>query len=568
MSASIFTHMPKPRAALLCGAMAVSVFITGCVTQTAQRAEQGVERAVLETDEELTRLRAEVAEGQRKPLVRSEQSVYVAPGTRVIRPVLPSIFTREVFIAVPTPLPLSLAMDRIAQITTYRVSVADDVQERLRAQNQGASVAATGVSQVNTTGTPLVGAPGAGAPRAVPSIEELAGYPAREQEIKLDMNYSGPLHLLLDRVGTAIGGYWRFKAEEREIEFYRMESRTYKLTAMGEDTTQNSSISNQSGGGGGDGDQTSGSSSVQVNNAYNVMTAIRATLDSLISADGGKYSLSPETGLLMVRDTPTVHDAVARYVGTVNSEMSREVVAEVKVVSVSLRDNDARGINWDAVYASTRGAFGLTTPRTLQGTGTLTAEVLNTATGQLGRFAGSRAFIDALASQGRVSVMHSALARTLNHLPVPIQNANKISYVRSSDQVATPNVGVTSSLELGEITVGFTMVMTPHINDDNRSMTLNLGINLSQLDELITVQSGTALVQAPNRTTRDFIQRVSIVSGQMLVISGFERVINDNTSSSISTDAKRWELGGNTDTNRSREIIVILVTPLVVDSAT
>jgi hypothetical protein len=50
-------------------------------------------------------------------------------------------------------------------------------------------------------------------------------------------------------------------------------------------------------------------------------------------------------------------------------------------------------------------------------------------------------------------------------------------------------------------------------------------------------------------------------SGETLVISGYEGT-NDNSNQSGTGTASMYALGGGYDTNRSREVIVILITPV------
>lgn len=548
------------RLIIAAGAAAITM-LAGCATPAATKSEASTAQHVDESVALLQEARAAQAEKIRRPLVRTEEAIYVAPKQMLIREALPEVFGKRVYFVEPLPLPLSIAAERISLVSGYRVLINDDVYASLKSHQTEQSGAAGNA-------TALLASGGAKGQSSNVDVNSLIGFASREGEISINLNYDGPLTALLDRVASSVGASWRFVPDTGVVEFYRFESHTYPIHAIPGQTTVNSAITNQSGGGSstGGGTSTSGNNQVSMTASFNLFASVKEAVGAMLTKDGGTFTLSPESGVLVVTDTPQVHQRVSDYVKNLNDVMGREVVAEVQVLSVLLSDDDQRGINWDAVYQTASGSLNLLTQPTSTGAGRLTASVLSTASGSAARFAGSSAIIDALAKQGRVSSKTSYTLRTLNHQPAPLQVANKVSYVANSSTTNT-NAGVTTSVDMNELTVGFTLTMIPHVLEDNKSMLMQMAVNLSQLDDLVTINAGQTVVQAPNITSRDIVQRVSMQSGQVLVLSGFERVSNDLTSDSISPNAKAWELGGNLRAKRRRELIVILVTPTILDGA-
>ncbi|HEX7684855.1 MAG TPA: PilN family type IVB pilus formation outer membrane protein, partial [Trinickia sp.] len=129
-------------------------------------------------------------------------------------------------------------------------------------------------------------------------------------------------------------------------------------------------------------------------------------------------------------------------------------------------------------------------------------------------------------------------------------------------------VGSQTSLTPGTVTTGFNMTLLPHMLDDG-TVLMQFYTNLSVLDALQTVSSGGAnplQIQTPQIDTRNFLQRVAMKSGETLVISGYEGAADNSTQQGVGKPSNIL-LGGGYDARRSREVIVILITPLTVRTA-
>jgi type IVB pilus formation R64 PilN family outer membrane protein len=173
--------------------------------------------------------------------------------------------------------------------------------------------------------------------------------------------------------------------------------------------------------------------------------------------------------------------------------------------------------------------------------------------------------ISALSSQGKVRRKTSASITTLNNQPVPVQVATQQGYLASVSTTNTANVGSQTSLVPGTVTTGFNMTLLPHLLD-NGTVLLQFYTNISSLLQLQTVQSGGQQIQTPNVDTRNFLQRVSMKSGETLVLSGYEGT-DDNLAQQGVGKPTNYLLGGGYDGTRQREVIVILITPIMMNGA-
>src|SRR3546814_14442978 len=110
----------------------------------------------------------------------------------------------------------------------------------------------------------------------------------------------------------------------------------------------------------------------------------------------GLSSISPSTGTITVTDRPEVIELIASYLEDENKRITRQVLLNVKVLSVTVSDSDSVGINWNMVYNSLdKFGIGLSTAFTGGGGASESIGILNPSS----RWTGSYMLIDALSSR-------------------------------------------------------------------------------------------------------------------------------------------------------------------------
>ncbi|MCY1546747.1 Outer membrane lipoprotein BfpB [compost metagenome] len=184
------------------------------------------------------------------------------------------------------------------------------------------------------------------------------------------------------------------------------------------------------------------------------------------------------------------------------------------------------------------------------------------------RWGGSKAFFKALSSFGRVSVVTTANAMTLNRQPVPVAITNQTTYlakVTPAPAGASGSAGGTPGLEPGTVTTGFLLNLLPTVLDSN-SILLQFGLGISDLTALVDVPSGDQKIQAPEISSTDFLQKVAIRPGETLVLSGYERSAGQYDKRTLTSGAPIG-LGGSINGTSNREAVVILVTPVLSEGA-
>ncbi|KWK83515.1 PilN family type IVB pilus formation outer membrane protein [Burkholderia ubonensis] len=483
---------------------------------------------------------------------------------------LPSLFDEPASFDRPVA-SLSEFAEQVTRLTQVPTQVAASAQQAAaRSQNGGADGAARSAPAfLDASSGGKAGGGGAGADGGGTSFAPVRIVYA-----------GGTLRGLLDAACARFGVFWKY--EQGTIRFFFTDTRTFQVNAIPGDSSLNASVVSgatsdgtsggaQSGGAGGGGSgANSGSTGLTANNTANtavnsqlsVFNGLQSAIQSMLSRYGSSVS-SPATGSISVTDTPDVLERVAAFMTQQNRSLSRQVLLNVTVLSVSLNAGDAYGIDWSLVYKTMSASFGVTNPFTpvaLTSPADLSATVLSPTS----RFNGTKLLIRALSQQGTVRRKTSASVTTLNNQPVPVQVAKQTGYLASVSTTNTANVGSSTALTPGTVTTGFNMTLLPHVLDDGTVM-LQFSTNISSLLQLKDVTSseakGATKIQTPDVDMRNFLQRVAMKSGETLVISGYEGT-NDSLDERGVGTPKMIALGGGYEAQRTREVIVILITPV------
>ena len=495
---------------------------------------------------------------------------------------LPGVFSRRVTLN-QTLSSIYAAAQEVTRRTGVPVDVSPDVSATGSAMG---GLPSTAVPGMPVGGMPQVGQPnmaaGMGGNPALGGVNVLSNAPASP----VDISFEGPLSKLMDTLASSYGLSWDYS--DGKAHFFRYKTKTFTLNAIAGDTSVQSSVSDQgqtsvSGGSGGaasgaGASSSSGGSGTSNGNqtsisaqSLSVWKGIHDSINAMLSP-GGKVQVTPALGTVTVTDTPMVLSRVERFIHQQNIALSKQVIVNVEVLSVSLDHQDSYGINWDLVYSAMSKNMGWSFASNFAAAATnasnLTLKILPTAgqatNSDIQSWQGTQALISALSQQGHVSVVTQATAVTLNNQPIPIQVGSQTTYLASASINNTPNVGSQSSMNPGVVNTGFSMSVLPHILDNDRVM-LQYGISLSSLLSLDTVTSGGTSIQTPKIDTRNFLQRVGMKSGETLVLAGFEQAQNNVTTQGTGSASATWAGGGIRGT-KNRTTFVILVRPVVVSN--
>lgn len=435
-------------------------------------------------------------------------------------------------------------------------------------------------------------------PLLAQEITDLTGISVRLDDLKsekavptetIPVNYSGKLSGLLNYLSNRYSVWWRYK--NGIITFFTKETRVFTIYALPTETTMSASLSGSSMGMQGADGSSSSSLSTQANLA--LWDNIEAGITQVVGEEG-QLSFSRVTGTVTITASPFVMRKAAAYIANWNEKLSRQVAISVKVLQVTLENEDNYGLDLRAVFNSNKIASNFASPYFIDtaggasgagAVGLLSMALIDPKS----RWKDSSAVIQALSTQGKTSLITSSSVTTLNNKIAPVQVSTSQNYV-SETNVTTSGTGndkdVEVDMETDTLNYGFTMEILPRILDHGRLIVM-FSLNLTDLLSLDTFSSNggsseedssedeeeenndgdteSTTVQLPKMQTRGFMQEIAMKSGATLVLTGFEKV-QDNTKTSGIGKAKMGLLGGQAYNKTLRDVLVILLTPEVLES--
>ena len=403
---------------------------------------------------------------------------------------------------------------------------------------------------------------------------------------EMRVDYTGRLSEFLDIVSTHFNMSWQHR--NGRVVFSRFITRTFELPALpgAQELEFNltSGNGNSGGGGGGAGGVTTQGKLDQtatIKSAVDIWKEIKETLSSIVGP-GGRFEISPATGTITVTASPNVVQRVQDYSDVMRKRMGGQVALSIQVLNVALQDSDSFDNNVAALFTgSSRGAFALgrrspgfsaSDPRgsTIGNLGSQTPSLGYAILDPTSPFASSQGAIQALSQRGDVSVVTSASLTTVNGSPVPLQVVNKRNFVKGVTN--TQGVGISggatsTTITTDTVSTGFNLQMLPRIQQDGNVL-LQYGMNISELigpdNGFETFTSGGSTVQLPNVNQRNFVQQSIVPNRSTLVLAGFETNRNASNKTGVG-DPRNWLLSGGRNATNRREVVVILITPTLLD---
>ncbi|MCQ2581396.1 MAG: hypothetical protein MJ170_00230 [Alphaproteobacteria bacterium] len=393
------------------------------------------------------------------------------------------------------------------------------------------------------------------------NINSVTGIPVKidsqvnTEKLKKTMNiaYTGKLSGLLSQVATDLDLLWYY--DKNTIVFYETETRTFTLYALGTDISYQTAV------------QTDDNNQVSLESTLKEWTEIENAISAIIGrSDNANFTVSRSLGTITVTASPSILARIGEYIEKQNKRLSQLVTIDVKVLQVSIANNSGFGLNLTAAINAASGLSIASTPgnnMASAGATSLNVAVLEDATGSLEHVAGSSALIKALAKQGKVSLVTNVGVTTRNNRVAPVNNTTTTGYIKRFESRNFTTVE-SSTVDQADLETGFSMQLLPNVLENGKILLL-FRMSVRELIKMSTQTIGAVQLQLPEVEERSFMQEVIMESGQMLVVSGFEKQKNNDTRYGLG-DADFMALGGSRESESERDVLVVILTPQVLIS--
>ena len=395
----------------------------------------------------------------------------------------------------------------------------------------------------------------------------------------VNVAYTGKLSGLLSQVATDLDLLWYY--DKNSIVFYETETKTFTLYALGTEVAYQTSVS------------TDNSNEVSLESTLKEWDEVENAIESIIGkAYNADFTVSRSLGTITVTASPSILARVGEYIERQNKRLSQLITIDVKVLQVTISNDSAFGLNLAAAINSTSGLNIVANPKNnLASTeaSSMNIAVLSNAVsaltgathmegsslvegaytqdqimnGSLSGAAGSNALIEALAKQGKVSLVTNVGVTTRSNRVAPVSNTRTTGYIKRFESRNFTTVE-SSTVDQDDLETGFTMQLLPNVLENGKILLL-FRMSVRELLRMSTQTIGEVTLQLPEVEERSFMQEVIMESGQMLVVSGFEKQKGSDTRYGLG-DPDFMALSGSRETSASREVLVVILTPQVLVS--
>ena len=339
-----------------------------------------------------------------------------------------------------------------------------------------------------------------------------------------------PLAQSLDRISAFFDVSWRFSGEF--IEFYKVETRSFKVRALSLAATSHARVGNQV-------DEATGFSSQSGTELYQADTDewqnLKARLALFMTGAGRIVAVNGGSQTVVVSDTPFALDQIALFLESENQALTRRVRLVFEEITLGLKTESDFNIDWNVIFESAQ----LAASATLTGIANPAVQQLGAAIKQ-GPFSQSEAFIKALAEVAQVVRRNSIPVLSLNRRPVTHALRTTFSYIDKVENTpySIGNGAMTHSISLSqkEETVGSILTLVPDIQDDGQVL-LSVAYDNTVAQPLKTIAVGSEdqgmQVQQLTVEGSATVQQVLLRPGQPLIIAGFDHNEQQQTERSM-----------------------------------
>jgi type IVB pilus formation R64 PilN family outer membrane protein len=472
---------------------------------------------------------------------------------------------------------LGVAMSRLSKLTGVPIRIQPDVYvDATRevgsrpANTQQASAPAP--SPFAPPRPNLTNGAGMTAPIATSTIigDSIAGSRAASL-LSVDMRYNGTLAGYLNNVADRLGLAWEYR--DNTIVIMRFVTEMHEIFAFpGTQKFSFSSSGSGSGSGGASGASNAASASLSVDESGEVapLATIKKSVEQMVSDILGSSVIQTDgSGRLMVKTSREMQSRIRDYIKSENNAMRRQAQIQFDIYSVTVDQNDERGINWSLVLdkAGQAAQVKIATPSSLA-TSLSGTSSLNIIGG-----AGANQVL------GDASVMLQALSSSgfaAQHRPVSLLALNRqwgrISRLSTEYYLSETTPGPASATGIGapglktdKVTTGDQYVAMPQILDDN-TILLKFGMSMSDLLGLFDVSVGSGAqqqkVQAPQLTAINAQFPVALRPGEVVAVTGLSRLVAKKNGRRL-VEGAPLITGGSDTAEYMREHFIVFIRPVL-----
>ncbi len=302
--------------------------------------------------------------------------------------------------------------------------------------------------------------------------------------------------------------------------------------------------------------------------------------DKLYMDTNSSLFINKEAGLVTVTGTKKQINRVEDYIDKLHERLMKQVLVDVKILSVTMDDSKTTGIDWSQIYGLQN--FKIASMSMMQNNLSSWTIEDGEITGETTFAQGSRPehadlldirgsatvgeVIKFLKGEGDVQSISNPKVLTLNNQPAIVSVGNEYFYKITT---ATSTENTTSEGEqIDSVFAGVLLDITPEISKDG---TITLKINPSLSETVNAITSNTNRTMPPDLTRRQLSSVVSLQDGEHVILGGLITSKDEVSSSkvpilgSIPILSYAFE---RKEVTKQLEELVIIITPKIITNET
>lgn len=367
-----------------------------------------------------------------------------------------------------------------------------------------------------------------------------------------------PLERAFDLMLSSQG--YSFEINDKVIRVREFLTKTFSLDYIRVSRTGSSGSTISSGGGGGSGGS---SGSISSSNDGQFWNEMESQLRTMLSPRG-RISVNRLTGTAQVTDVvPRVRE-IESFINTVRSGMHRQIDLEVRIAEVTMRDDQALGLDWSKLPINRFGGYIKSATTITEAAGSMQPPPSSLAASYVTN--NFSAMITALKQQGDVRVVSQPRIRIINNQTAFVKvGTDQTYFTRTTNRLIQTGGSVVDSIneQANTVTIGMVMTVTPQISSDGYAM-LDIAPTMTRLAGMVTSPGGTS--SAPILEIKQANTMVRVKDNEVVVLGGLIQEETSDSSRSVPVLGEIPGVGkafGSTYKATSRKELVIFLVPSI-----
>lgn len=377
-----------------------------------------------------------------------------------------------------------------------------------------------------------------------------------ESDIKADfnakqyVNFRGSLREFLEYYAKNNNIFVDLNYNTKEIQFKKFKTKHFPLSITTDKYTFNNemqtSLDDENANSGTSSSSSSKSASkseqsgkMTVASTYDIVSTLKGLMEKIIpEKDKNEYwTFFDATNELVVKTSPDKMETVETMVNSINQNALKQVYMKVSIFEVTLSKDFQFGIDWGYLNKVVDSSGNLIKVSGGSTSGTIASVDTSLSSPSVYKLAGEglNLGVKDLNVFGDTRVVDQAPMLTTNNIPAFAVLSDRQSYVSDFTSTTTASVGSDNSIQQSKAVAGSYIYLRPTVFQDKIS--IDIRIVRATINDIIKQEFADGkFVQSPNDSRNILNQKITINSGEKIVVGGLIKRRDKNGFSGLSPD--------------------------------